>query len=166
MAIRQERRPTIVFCHTTSLVSTFHTLRLFDISHTESSSFDISHTVFFQDSVSMVCTPIFDSLHTKFRWFTHRVVSIRLVNQMLRAEYPQRNTLFNTLLTHRELKFVVDNSASKTISDLIFSQSKLNGLTPIKCLVFTYPPLRSAHASHASNCVEPRWLNNLFLSIR
>ncbi|MGE3777846.1 MAG: hypothetical protein AB7F89_11715 [Pirellulaceae bacterium] len=45
----------------------------FDISPTEAAGFDISPTA---PRVSMVYTPFFDGLHTKFRWFAHRPILI------------------------------------------------------------------------------------------
>jgi predicted RNA methylase len=48
----------------------------------------------------MLYTPIFDSLPTELRWFTHRPFPIGKSNQRLRNRYPQRNTISNRLITH------------------------------------------------------------------
>lgn len=46
----------------------------------------------------MVYTPSFDSLPTGFRWFTHRAFQNREVGQWVIGHYPQRNTIFNSII--------------------------------------------------------------------
>ncbi len=79
------------------------------------SHFDTSPTT---PPTSMVYTPFFDALHTKFRWFTHRPFPIRPRTQQLAKGYPQRNSLitqvFNNLTDNqKDLWITCDDDSNR-----------------------------------------------------